>query len=326
MRETVFRSDELPAADRFDHVRELMSLSPLLMDASSDHSENLLLHQRDLQLDAVRVWSMTFQPMNFHRTAKLIQRSDPESYNFCLLLNGEMGVSLGGREAIYGPGELYINDSSQPYDIAARCSDGLVSCVGVEIPRRLLSLPPERVDRLIGRPIPGRHGMGGLLAQFLRNLTGDATSYRPTDGCGLGLVVSDLAGALIAHHTAGEERDSRAEPNRRSMVLRIRAFIQNHLDDPHLSPRTVAAAHHISPSYLHRLFEDEPRTVAALIRDLRMERARGDLADQALRSTPIHAIAARWGFRHAAHFTRAFRSAYGMAPNDYRCQFLQDAE
>ncbi|MFF5260599.1 helix-turn-helix domain-containing protein [Actinomadura viridis] len=326
MLETVFRSDELPAADRFDHVRELMSLSPLLMDASSEHGENFSLRQRDLQLDAVRVWSMTFQPMTFHRTAKLIRRSDPESYNFCLLVNGEMSLTRGDFQATYCPGELYINDSSQPFELAARSSDDLVSCLGVEIPKRLLSLPSERVDRLIGRPFPGRRGMGGLLAQFLTNLTGDATPYRPTDGCGLGLVVSDLAGALITHHTADDERDSRVEPNRRSLVLRIRAFIQNHLDDPHLSPRTVAAAHHISPSYLHRLFEDEPRTVAALIRDLRMERARGDLADQALRSTPIHAIAARWGFRHAAHFTRAFRSAYGMAPNDYRHRFLQDAE
>ena len=45
------------------------------------------------------------------------------------------------------------------------------------------------------------------------------------------------------------------------------------------SPRTVAAAHHISPSHLYRLFEDEDLTVGALIRQQRLERALQGQAD-----------------------------------------------
>jgi AraC-like DNA-binding protein len=73
-------------------------------------------------------------------------------------------------------------------------------------------------------------------------------------------------------------------------------------------------------SYLHRLFRQRNggRTVAAWIREQRLERARRDLADPDQRATAVHAIAARWGFRHAADFSRAFRRAYGMPPRDYR--------
>ncbi|MFD0385553.1 helix-turn-helix domain-containing protein [Streptomyces stramineus] len=58
----------------------------------------------------------------------------------------------------------------------------------------------------------------------------------------------------------------------------------------------MAAAHHISLSYLHRLFETEATTVAAWIRHQRLERARHDLGDTTQRHIPVHAIAARWGF------------------------------
>jgi len=108
--------------------------------------------------------------------------------------------------------------------------------------------------------------------------------------------------------------------------LRIRAFIQHHLADPDLTPRTIAAAHHISLSYLHRLFQDEQFTIAAWIRHQRMEHARRDLADRKLLPIPIHAIAARWGFHRATDFTRTFRSTYGIAPRDYRHQALQSPQ
>ncbi|KAB1973040.1 helix-turn-helix domain-containing protein, partial [Streptomyces triticiradicis] len=50
--------------------------------------------------------------------------------------------------------------------------------------------------------------------------------------------------------------------------------------------------------------------------------ARRDLADPALRGLPVHVLAARWGYRRASDFTRAFRSAYGLPPTEYRFQAL----
>ncbi|MFD0351111.1 helix-turn-helix domain-containing protein [Kitasatospora aburaviensis] len=123
--------------------------------------------------------------------------------------------------------------------------------------------------------------------------------------------------ALLAHHLDAEEALP-PESRRRALTHRIRAFIRTRLHDPGLSPGAVAAAHHISVSYLHRLFEGEEETVAAWIRRQRLERARRDLADPALAAVPVHVIAARCGFPRAADFSRAFRGAYGLAPRDFR--------
>jgi AraC-like DNA-binding protein len=32
----------------------------------------------------------------------------------------------------------------------------------------------------------------------------------------------------------------------------------------------------------------------------------------------VSAVAARWGFLDAAHFSRTFRDAFGMSPTDWR--------
>ncbi|AXK37043.1 AraC family transcriptional regulator [Streptomyces armeniacus] len=105
---------------------------------------------------------------------------------------------------------------------------------------------------------------------------------------------------------------------RRALVLRIRAFIQQRLHDPELSPAAVASAHHISVSHLHRLFQEQGTTVAAWIRQQRLEAASQDLADPRLFEQPVRHIATRWGFTHPAAFSRTFRNHYGVPPTDYR--------
>jgi AraC-like DNA-binding protein len=316
-----FDSETSPAADRFGHARKVMSRLPAPLDVSADDISGFRLRRRDLRLDVVRVWTMAMRPMVLYRTANLIRQSDPETYNVVLLQRGMIGRTWGRHEATYHPRDLHTNDSSQPYELRAYSTQGLITCMGVEVPKKLLPLPGDRIDRLAGRELPGREGIGALLGGFLAQLTTDTGSYMPSDDQRLSTVLVDLVAALFAR--ALEIDDALPPETRQStLILRIRTFIQQHLHDPHLAPRTVAAAHHISTSYLHRLFQSEGTTVAAWIREQRLERARRNLADPARATVPIGDIATKWGFGHLAGFSRAFRTAYGIAPTDYRVRAL----
>ncbi|NNN37698.1 AraC family transcriptional regulator [Streptomyces sp. S3(2020)] len=72
-------------------------------------------------------------------------------------------------------------------------------------------------------------------------------------------------------------------------------------------------AHHIPLRYLHKLFHEEGRTAAGWIRGLRLDCCHRDLADPGSAALPIRANASRWGFCNAAHFSRAFRDAFGLS-------------
>jgi AraC-like DNA-binding protein len=103
--------------------------------------------------------------------------------------------------------------------------------------------------------------------------------------------------------------------------MRIQAFVEERLWDPALSPGTIAAAHHISIRYLYKMFETREHGVAEWIRRRRLEYCRRDLLDPSLASRSVGAIAARWGLTEPAHFNRAFRTAYGMPPSEFRRSF-----
>ncbi|MET7337465.1 helix-turn-helix domain-containing protein [Nonomuraea sp. NPDC005650] len=49
-----------------------------------------------------------------------------------------------------------------------------------------------------------------------------------------------------------------------------------------------------------------------------MDRCRRDLADPSCATGLIRAIVSRWGLTSAPHFSRAFRAAYGLSPENYR--------
>ncbi|WP_390624289.1 helix-turn-helix domain-containing protein [Fodinicola feengrottensis] len=104
-----------------------------------------------------------------------------------------------------------------------------------------------------------------------------------------------------------------AQTQQRTMFVRVNAFIEEHLAETDLTPGLIAAAHHVSLRYLHRLFEPQHTTVAAWIRHRRLEKCRHDLADPALHTLPVSAIAARWGAAGSSAFQPAFPSYVRIA-------------
>ncbi|MEU0304019.1 helix-turn-helix domain-containing protein [Streptomyces sp. NPDC006175] len=324
---TVFHTREVPAAERFDYWRELVGRTRA-SEMSSPYADDFQAEMRLMELGPVTVWPTSFLPARYRMSSRRAQRTDDGMYHLTLLLEGELTLEHVGGTDTFGPCDLHLVDDSLPYDL--RPSDGgasgRVRGVGVDFPKELLPLAPHRLRRVLGRGLPGREGTGALLGGFLTGLEQQAAALRPDDAPRLGAVVLDLVSALLAQ-TLDAESALPPESRRQVLLRQIDAFIRENLHDPELSPRVVAAAHHISLSHLHRVFEDQAQeTVAARIRRGRLENARRDLEDPALRGDPVYGIAARWGFPRACGFSRAFRTAYGLSPREHRLRALAERE
>ena len=105
----------------------------------------------------------------------------------------------------------------------------------------------------------------------------------------------------------------------RAMHLhRLCQTIETLLNDPALTPERVAAEQGVSPRYMQKLFSAAGETFSQYVKSRRLERCRAELASPAHANASISDICFRWGFNGSAHFSRAFREAYGQSPRDYR--------
>ncbi|MFF0869975.1 helix-turn-helix domain-containing protein [Nonomuraea sp. NPDC003560] len=315
----------VPAHERLSFWREMSSKMWMPLDA---HCEPGLegafqAHVALGGLGLVQATLLTAPSLTIRRTPRLIRRCDPETFFVTCTVRGHAIGEQAGRQADLGVGDLMLRDSSHPYLTrfeARGAGDGQV--LSLQFPRSLLPLPERGLRALNSVPIRGERGMGALASQFLLQLARHLEEFSPAEAMRVSTLTIDvltaaLAGALDAH--------SAVPPNsrRRALLAQIHAFIQANLGEADLTPAAIAVAHHISLRYLNKLFRAEGHTVAAWIRERRLERCRRDLAEPHLAGYPINAIAARWGFTSPAHFSQAFRSAYGMSPREFRLQYAR---
>ena len=315
----LIRTSDVPAADRYDAWRRIVcdTLGPL--DLRSDPDVPLSGEIEAGHLGPVNVGLVqTSTPHSVHRTPGLIRRGSSELYRVVLAISGNPRIEQDGRAAQLRPGEFAIYDFARPYELAY---DSAVRLAVFGFPRDLLALPPGSADRVTAVAIAADQGTGALASPVLRRVVLDLETYRPASAARLSTVMMDLVTTAVAER-AGHAESLQIESRERTLLLRIYAFIEQNLGEMDLSPGIVAAAHHVSVRYLHRLFEAQDTTVAAWIRQRRLERCRRDLADPALVAVPVSAVAARWGLPDSAHFSRLFRRAYGLPPAEYRRGFF----
>ncbi|HEY6934384.1 MAG TPA: helix-turn-helix domain-containing protein [Marmoricola sp.] len=281
-----------------------------------DGDLDLCARVESLDLAAVNIVRLTSSRVDIVRTARQVRDCDPGWYAIVLPLCGEATLEQGGHQAVLDEEHLALYTSSEPFRVRIDRPAGPACLIRVQVPRSLLSLPKPRLDEILAAPISATRGVGALLAGFLAQLSAGHGDYTPADLSRLGTVLVDLMNATLAHPLDAELPDTAGPP---PLLLNIIAFIEQRLDDPDLSPSSIASAHFISVSYLHRLFQTHhTMTVAAFVRTQRLQRARRDLSDAQLRAVPIHRIAARWGFADHATFTRTFRAHFGVPPSGYR--------
>ncbi|MGC0334290.1 AraC-like DNA-binding protein [Streptomyces sp. SAI-170] len=305
------------ARDGFEWWSHMVGDMIMPVSLKSPYSERFRGTATAIRLGDTDICGFSFSPMSARRSAAQIRRADPEDCFLFLVHGSPIGIAQRRNTALITTGAMALFDTSHPLDSEFH-DEGRLSRVSLlRLPRSALPLPQDRADRLLGVPLPTRTVSGALLASYLTGLRARADAGEPAELRRLGNVAVDLAAAYLA---SAADSPAPLSPETRRQVLRARilAFVDRNVADPALGPATVAAHHHISVRLLHSLFHDQPETIGATIRRLRLERSRADLLDPALGHHGIGEIAGRWGFRHHADFTRAFRRAYGIPPSDFR--------
>ncbi|MDX3234211.1 helix-turn-helix domain-containing protein [Streptomyces sp. ME03-5709C] len=250
--------------------------------------------------------------------ARLLCAADPLDENMVphvLVHLQEAGVSdvrQGGRRARRRAGDLTVLDNAHPYEVSFH---GSTRSVLVSVPTHVLGLRPSLLDQITAVPLSSERSVVGATAAYFRRLAhqaavGEAETTLLTEPS------VDLIRAVV---TVVLDRDDLARaPLDSTLLVRVQEYVRLHLADTDLTAERIAAEHDVSVRWLYLTLSRAGITLGEWIRAQRLEECGRELASPVHRFMTIEAIAHRWGFASAAHFSRVFKAAYGVSPRDFR--------
>jgi AraC-like DNA-binding protein len=263
-----------------------------------------------MRLGPVGVFTVSGTPQIVRRTTSAVRRSPGDLIKVCVQVRGRATVQQGGHEVVLDTGELAVYDTGRPYAIRLQ---GTWTCAVMALPRGALDLREGDLDRWMHRAFPAARGPGGVLSDFVLGAVAQGSPPVEAAAAKLGEAGSTLLASTLLQD--GDLAGTGAPDDLREHVT---GYIRAQLGDPRLSRSSIAAAHHMSARTLDRLFAGEPWSVSGLIRHERLAAVHRDLADPLLAHRSVAALAARWCFFDAAHFSRLFRQHYGYPPSQAR--------
>lgn len=268
---------------------------------------------RTSEIDRLAFTELSATAHQVERTPKLISEGG-DCYMVGIMLAGSGLLVQNGRELILREGDITIYDTGRPFSLSFETdSKNFV----ILLPKDMISLPQELVGELTATRLPDDSRTGALASQFLLHVPQALQNSFHEVNVSLARTSVGLLETLLTM-ALGAERLTQ-DPHL-VLLRKIREYIEANLSSPELNPGEIAHAHHISTRHLHGLFRSQGTTVSAYIRTQRLEHCRRDLINPALTDRPVSAIAARWGFIDAAHFSRVFRAHFNTTPREMRTQ------
>ncbi|TCJ94376.1 helix-turn-helix domain-containing protein [Nocardia alba] len=265
---------------------------------------------RSADFGDISVGTVVAEGHELRRTRRHIAKADEFHVIGSVVLAGHAEVEHAGNRVELAPGAMIFYDTSQPI---RWCSQGLIEDLTVRVPRqRVVDYLGIRADALPAGMVIRDGGVGPMLARFFRQVA-QLHSTDPASAAVLASSGIDLLGAAAA--IASGERPGRAqiEAVNGQQVL---DYLRANFTDPGLTIERIADGCRVSRRTLYRVVAEFEGGLGAVLREMRLERARVLLVASDFRS--IAAVATASGFATERQFYRAFHVATGMTPGEYR--------
>jgi AraC family transcriptional activator of tynA and feaB len=194
-----------------------------------------------------------------HRTPQLIREADNAFFQIAIVADGTGRLEQDGRQAVLHPGDCVLYENTRPFQWKFN-SDWEVW--GFSLPSDTVRLSESERRHISARRLDGTTGLTGVVSRFLLDLARHSEDLPAGQSERILAHASDLVVTLLSDCLDDSAPVQGAV--QRSLVLRIKDYIDQRLHDPALGPAEIAAAVNISPRYLlscatHRAGRQTPR-------------------------------------------------------------------
>lgn len=309
---TVFTPEQAAGEERFEAWRSSISVvfdvAPLARESLQHFHASVSANH----LGQILVGDLHFGEQQFSRSTPRVARDGMNHYLVQWYRSGGfVGQHGNGQEMEVRAGDITVFDLARTLRTYARPSHVLSLIVPREIAEAAFGGPSADLH---GTVLPGSSMLGGLLSDYLNSLHRRLPSVTLTEAPAVVQATSHMLAACLRPSRRSQEQ-ARVEVLGVTLE-RIQQYIAQHLAAP-LGPDVLCRAFGISRSLLYRLFEPLGG-VAHYVQQRRLMRAFHALANPTNRRLRVAEIATRTGFTSEAHFSRAFRVAFGLTPSEVR--------
>ena len=309
----VLDTAEIPAAERVEAVHTaMMYASAPCHVIHEDPAGDVYARMELWDLGNATVFTHRSSGIRLLRTDRLARQDAMPVVALSVQWRGLGRIEQRRHQQIVPAGDLLAVDLSGPYDYSWS-GDGAAGCIQIPFTQRGLSVDVIRR----AAPVIGQSAFYRMVIDHIAHLTRDPGTTLADSAASIVATASvDLVRALMvsAARDVRQTRQVMAE----TLLTRVRAYVRQHLADPDLGPAMIASVHNVSVRHLYGVCSAAGFSLEQWIISERLAGARLDLLSTESRHRPIAAIARRWGFRDATHFTRRFKARYGMLPSQWR--------
>lgn len=310
-----FSTETLPPHKRLEYWNDLNSStpSPTVTDAAAVASFCPSLTRTSVE----RLWVglACSSPSVVHHAREHVARTRDALFFLKIQLEGTSRYAQDGRVAELQAGDFTLVDSTRPYQMSF---DGANKVLVLGMTDTMLRRHVTCPESLVAIRMCGQDSLNGILSDFALGL------WRQFSGLNVDSVGGNLVNAVLCLTAAAYADVAAARPlgsaHLEALRLRIVHYIEKHLDDSELSPRSIAAMLGRSSRYVHSIFTRGDETIARYILRRRLEECERALASSSQSRRSVSAIAFDYGFSSCTNFGKVFRERYGMTPTEYRQQ------
>ncbi|WP_237478411.1 helix-turn-helix domain-containing protein [Lichenibacterium dinghuense] len=242
-----------------------------------------------------------------HRDAAHVRRDGLDHFTLQVLRSGRMLAGRAGEERAMRPGDVAVYGTTRPQRTVVERAH----YIALTLPRDVVESVLPTARDLHGTILP--RAAAGLLGDFIGSLVRNASTMGPASAARGGAMVAELLAGV-----AGDAAPRRSDDEHTLALQRARgeAYIDAHLHDRDLDVNRVAAALGLSRATLYRAFAPVDGVARQILRR-RLKRLQAALAAPGeLRS--VAALGFDLGFASESHCSRAFKSAFGVTPGQFR--------
>ena len=298
-----------------DQWRGIIDASFAALDITSPVEPDFRADLTVVELDDVHLFDMQTDAHRVVRSADLVAREAGEYLKLSLQLTGQGRLWQDGRECVLHPGSLGLYVAYRPYELVF---DGPQRSMVMTFPRSVVHLTPAQLDMVTAQRVGQDQGLGRVAVPMFRNLAENMDLLHGPHAMKLVRSALDMLVSVLSAEVVEPAEENAGD----LLVQQATAYIDDHLDDPELSPGSIAGALYVSVRQLHSRFAAQDLTVASHIRAVRLAAIRADLANPAHRHETVHTISARYGLLDPAHVSKVFKTEFGETPSAYRRRVL----